>query len=500
LDAPMRIPRSDLFAITVYYNNRNYAKVFSKYHALRPELQELSGTVADGAVSRAQAYVALAILNSVVYAAYKTGDSSLANEGIGITEKMLGEIRGLPGKYKGDTTLYNYIYHTMLYDREKYRDHTDRGAAGGDHFTRAGEFLQMAIREVRSGDFPPNYQPAYTEELYGDAFDFYFDHGKKDSARLYLDRVRAMNDSLVKYSSMDRSFQLESSSKLLAANGEYRAAYDDLLNVYRVKDSAFYAVSTDKENNLYALAEADNSRSELLRAEAARRKAEQSTLFLSVLLTFLVLGGIAGFLVYRSRQRQRLLNWQLQLARDFHDEIGPQLLYAGILLKKEAEARPSERLEELKGQVSNIMEAVRGISHDLKSNEPGTVGTFYKEIATLLEKIRASTHIDFTIRMNNGQRVLNHWQYTHLHKMLNELIGNSIKHAGCSRIAVKIMAAERELRINYSDDGKGMEPGVSAAGIGLRNMEERAVLLKGHFRLENAWPEGYSVDISIPLV
>ena len=50
---------------------------------------------------------------------------------------------------------------------------------------------------------------------------------------------------------------------------------------------------------------------------------------------------------------------------------------------------------------------------------------------------------------------------------------------------------ERQLFINYSDDGKGMKPGIESVGIGIRNARERAALLKGSFRLDNAWPEGY---------
>ena len=75
------------------------------------------------------------------------------------------------------------------------------------------------------------------------------------------------------------------------------------------------------------------------------------------------------------------------------------------------------------------------------------------------------------------------------------------------------------LRINYTDDGKGISPGspatagngpsvgngpsagvASSAGIGLQNIRERVGMLKGDFQLHNAYPQGYSIDISIPLL
>jgi signal transduction histidine kinase len=95
---------------------------------------------------------------------------------------------------------------------------------------------------------------------------------------------------------------------------------------------------------------------------------------------------------------------------------------------------------------------------------------------------------------------LSHLQYTNLRKIVDELITNSIKHAECSFITIDIKAMERHLRINYSDNGKGMLPGRQAGGIGLQNIQERVRSLNGDFQLHNAWPEGYSIDISIPLL
>lgn len=484
------IPHSELFAITVYYNNRDYARVFSKYDSLRPALVKLPAAIPSGKVSPDQAFIAFGILNSVVYSSYKTKDTVRAREGILLCEKMLEGIGQQPGKYKDLSKVYKYIYHTLCYTREKYLD----------HFGQAQDFLQQAIHEVRSPEFPPNYQPAYTEELYAEVFDFYFEQGKKDSAQHYLDLVRAMNDSLVKFSNLEQSFLLESNSKLLASNGHFEAAYNDLRKVYRMKDSSFYSVSADKDNNLYALAKEENTHNELLRAEAQKRQAEKFNNLFFFILALLALGSVAAFLIYRSAQQRRLLHLRLSLARNFHDEIGPMLLYANTLVKKEAADNTSPWVEDLRIQILRIMEAVRGISHDLKSSEMSTVQTFYKDVLSLLEKIRTSTGIDFTTKMNIGNRVLSHLQYTNLRKIVDELITNSIKHADCSLITIDIKTTEQYLRINYSDNGKGMSSGLQTAGIGLQNIHERVRSLNGDFQLHNAWPEGYSIDLSIPLL
>jgi signal transduction histidine kinase len=45
-----------------------------------------------------------------------------------------------------------------------------------------------------------------------------------------------------------------------------------------------------------------------------------------------------------------------------------------------------------------------------------------------------------------------------------------------------------------------MVPGKPADGIGMQNMKERTNLLNGEFQVHNAYPDGYSIDISIPLL
>jgi signal transduction histidine kinase len=102
--------------------------------------------------------------------------------------------------------------------------------------------------------------------------------------------------------------------------------------------------------------------------------------------------------------------------------------------------------------------------------------------------------------VNDGSRVLGHLQYMNLKKIIDELISNSIKHAQCKRISLNLKAMGRRLLIVYSDDGKGMAPERLPGGIGMQNIQERTNLLNGDFQLHNAYPEGYFIDVTIPLL
>ncbi len=492
------LSHSDLFAATIYSNNHDYARVLSRYRAVRQALSSMPGQVRTDTVSGEDISVALMFGNAVVYAACKARDTAVAIEAAGIGDRIVGAIGGegssgigIPqSRYGARVVEFDYLCHLSDFERERFLRHD----------SAAGEFLRRAIGEVQAPGYPARRQPAYIEYTFTEAFDFYYEQGRTDSARRYFDRVKALNEKGVAYSSIDPEFVPDATSKLDVREGRYREAYQELLREYRIRDSAYYAVSADRDNNLYALTAEENTRAALLRTEEERRKAERNSMYLFTVLGLLMPVGFAGFMAYRSRQRQRMLNLQLNLARNFHDEIGPMLLFANALVKKELDERPSPGLAELKAQTGQIMEAVRGIAHDLKTNRLSTVDLFGQELTALLEKIRQTTGIDFVFRLNQGSRVLSHWQYTHLTKMMNELIGNSIKHAGCSRITVLLQTMEEQFLITYSDDGRGMEPGSFSSGIGLENIRERVALLKGSMELRNSWPDGYSIEISIPFV
>lgn len=481
---------SDWFALTVYANNHNYARVFTKYAVLQPILQALPVAIVGGQISPEQVFVAVSILQTVNYAACRSGDTVRASEVIYLMKGILAGVEHYPVKYKGYRLQYDYLRHSMYYEYHRVLRQPDV----------ARDSLMAAIRDVNSSGFPPNLQTSYVENLYSEAVDLYFTQHKTDSARKYLSLLTA-GDGKVRYSSLDPTFLPEANSRLLAGEGRYAEAYAELRKVYQMRDSAYYTVSADKDNNLYALAEAENTRLELLRTEEQKRAAERSSIILFFVVFFLVVGGFAGFWVYWSAQRRRLLNLRLQLARNFHDEVGPMLLYANILAKKANEERPSVRGEELKSQIGLIMDAVRNIAHDLRSPRLSTIASLGKALSSLLEKVQVATGIEFLLQAGNGPRVLSHGQFTQLQAIIQELISNSIKHANCSAIALRISAPDRQLSLSYSDNGRGMDPdALATGGIGIKNITERVTALRGSFQLNNAWPGGYSIDITIPLV
>ena len=79
-----------------------------------------------------------------------------------------------------------------------------------------------------------------------------------------------------------------------------------------------------------------------------------------------------------------------------------------------------------------------------------------------------------------------------------EAIQNAAKHAGASRVVVKLDARADELRLTIEDDGSGFDPAAVTAGSGLTGMRDRADSVGGTLAVTTAPGGGTRVRASIP--
>lgn len=87
-----------------------------------------------------------------------------------------------------------------------------------------------------------------------------------------------------------------------------------------------------------------------------------------------------------------------------------------------------------------------------------------------------------------------------LYRIASEAITNAVKHSGCSAIRVKISSSERELLLEITDNGGGIEcESNNSGGMGLSIMEYRASLIGGFLETINNHSEGFTVLCHIPL-
>jgi len=80
---------------------------------------------------------------------------------------------------------------------------------------------------------------------------------------------------------------------------------------------------------------------------------------------------------------------------------------------------------------------------------------------------------------------------------------NAFRHAQARRIEVEMRYDERQLRLRFRDDGKGIDPELLKEGgrpghYGMRGMRERAKLVGGSLDVWSEIDAGTEVELSIP--
>ena len=86
-----------------------------------------------------------------------------------------------------------------------------------------------------------------------------------------------------------------------------------------------------------------------------------------------------------------------------------------------------------------------------------------------------------------------------IYRIVQELLNNTIKHAGASNAIVQISKADTLLAVTVEDDGKGFDNSLltNAKGIGWSNIQNRVEFLKGKVDIQSEKGKGTSVHIEV---
>ncbi|NJC24914.1 sensor histidine kinase [Neolewinella antarctica] len=206
---------------------------------------------------------------------------------------------------------------------------------------------------------------------------------------------------------------------------------------------------------------------------------------------------LAAAVEVQEAERQRI-------ARDLHDDIGSLLTATRLYLRQLKPASTTEQVVGIRDQSLSILDEMiqnaRRITHDLL---PPTLEKFGFQAAAedLCERIDGGGELAviFQDTSPEGLRLSGEAEIG-LYRVLQELLTNTLKHAGARTVRVSLGADSRSFTLHYADDGKGvdLQPG-PRSGLGLRNVESRVSLLAGTLVTETSPGEGMRVEVSVPL-
>lgn len=204
-------------------------------------------------------------------------------------------------------------------------------------------------------------------------------------------------------------------------------------------------------------------------------------------------------LIVRSQESERD-----RISRDLHDEIGVSLSAAKLYINQiQYETAPTEMVQlasDASGIIGNIVQDIRQIAQNLSPLILENFG-FSQAIQMLLTRvqsggIRTSCQIDFNTKLDKETEL-------GLYRIVQEAIGNALKHANPSLIEVEIRQGNGLLKLSVSDNGDGFDCQKIASGksqsMGLSGIKARAGLLNGNLEIISSAHSGTRLSLEFPV-
>jgi len=201
---------------------------------------------------------------------------------------------------------------------------------------------------------------------------------------------------------------------------------------------------------------------------------------------------------YQETERKRI-------AAELHDGLSQSL----VVIKNRAIMAQGEmgdleaigeQLDEIGSSVSQAIDEVREIAHNLRPVLLDRLG-LTKALESMLRKVSASNRTQFTYEIAPLEGVFPKEAEVNLYRIVQETINNIIKHSKASEAAVKITRADGVLNLRVRDNGKGFdtEEAARTGGFGLIGITERARILGGEAAIRSSAGEGTVVEIRFKL-
>jgi len=194
-----------------------------------------------------------------------------------------------------------------------------------------------------------------------------------------------------------------------------------------------------------------------------------------------------------------------RMARDVHDTLAQG--FTGVIVQLEAAADATSKglTSEADAHVKragrlardSLQEArrsVRALRPQELENE-----TLAAAMAALFRKMTEGTEVRSQFVVSGSPRDLPPEWDVHLLRIGQEVATNMLRHACAHRFDVEMTFAQKELRLQLRDDGRGFDLAVAHDGLGLVGLRERVERMGGTVAIESADGHGATVSIALPL-
>ncbi|HEU5475079.1 MAG TPA: sensor histidine kinase [Actinophytocola sp.] len=185
-----------------------------------------------------------------------------------------------------------------------------------------------------------------------------------------------------------------------------------------------------------------------------------------------------------------------RLARDIHDSLGHHLTVIAVQLEKAAAFRErdpataEQALADARASTRHALDEVRQSVGTLRAGF--ALAPALRQLVARLDDERFSVELDVT----GDESGFDSAALIALYRAAQEGLTNASRHAGASRVRVRVRLDERAANLVVADDGRGFSG--QRPGFGLRGMDERLRLVGGTLSVSDDPDGGTRLVATVP--
>jgi signal transduction histidine kinase len=157
---------------------------------------------------------------------------------------------------------------------------------------------------------------------------------------------------------------------------------------------------------------------------------------------------------------------------------------------------PADAFRRLGAVGQQALREMRLLLHQLRPSvleEEGLV----KALQQRLDAVERRATIDAHMVVRGNLKALPHDIEDELFNIAQEALNNSLRHARAESVVVDIEEDQGMVTLSIEDDGIGFDASKKYSGMGLRNMQERAISIAGELSIHSEAAHGTRVTISV---
>jgi len=244
--------------------------------------------------------------------------------------------------------------------------------------------------------------------------------------------------------------------------------------------------------------------------------------WIGVLVSFMIIVGVVLIReifyslkkaeIDRLRTERRVLNAIInteenerrRFAKDLHDGLGPILstvkMSVSSLSDRISDPAGIDILNNTNYLVNEALNTIKEVSDNLSPHVLSNFG-LASAISAFTTKINQTGTVEIDFKSNMETRRLENDKEVVIYRAACELINNSIRHSGASRIEIELNKHEKFVTLHFYDNGRGFDPSSigkeDIKGMGLSNIETRVKSVEGVFIIESTQGKGTSALIRV---